>query len=123
MAVQQAKVDQAQAIYDLKKHQLDALNVRAGIAGVLTDLPLAVGQHVTQGTMLAQVVQPNQLKAQLKIAETQARDIRLGQPASIDTHNGLATVQSPGSIPRYRMEPSLLMWSWWAHYRMARGLT
>jgi HlyD family secretion protein len=90
LAVQQAKVDQAQAIYDLKKHQLDALNVRAGIAGVLTDLPLAVGQHVTVGTMLAQVVQPNQLKAQLKIAETQARDIRLGQPASIDTHNGLA---------------------------------
>ncbi len=90
LAVQQAKVDQAQAIYDLKKHQLDALNVRAGIAGVLTDLPLAVGQHVAVGTMLAQVVQPNQLKAQLKIAETQARDIRLGQPASIDTHNGLA---------------------------------
>jgi RND family efflux transporter MFP subunit len=90
IAVQQAKVDQAQAIYDLKKHQLDALNVRAGIAGVLTDLPLAVGQHVAIGTMLAQVVQPNQLKAQLKIAETQARDIRLGQPASVDTHNGLA---------------------------------
>jgi HlyD family secretion protein len=90
LAVQQAKVDQAQAIYDLKKHQLDALNVRAGIAGVLTDLPLAVGQHVAIGTMLAQVVQPNQLKAQLKIAETQARDIRLGQPASVDTHNGLA---------------------------------
>jgi HlyD family secretion protein len=90
IAVQQAKVDQAQAIYDLKKHQLDALNVHAGIAGVLTDLPLAVGQHVAIGTMLAQVVQPNQLKAQLKIAETQARDIRLGQPASVDTHNGLA---------------------------------
>ncbi len=90
LAVQQAKVAQAQAIYELKKQQLDALNVRAGINGVLTDLPLAVGQHVTLGTMLAQVVQPNQLKAQLKIAETQARDIRLGQPASIDTHNGLA---------------------------------
>jgi HlyD family secretion protein len=90
LAVQQAKVDQAQAIYELKKQQLEALSVRAGIAGVLTDLPLAVGQHVTQGTMLAQVVQPNQLKAQLKIAETQARDIRLGQPASVDTHNGLA---------------------------------
>jgi HlyD family secretion protein len=90
LAVQQAKVDQAQAIYELKKNQLAALSVRAGIAGVLTDLPLAVGQHVTQGTMLAQVVQPNQLKAQLKIAETQARDIRLGQPASVDTHNGLA---------------------------------
>src|SRR3984885_10825524 len=90
LAVQQAKVAQAQAIYDLKKQQLDALKVRAGIAGVLTDLPMAVGQHVAIGTMLAQVVQPNQLKAQLKIAETQARDILIGQPASIDTHNGLA---------------------------------
>jgi multidrug resistance efflux pump len=90
LAVQQATVDQAQAIYQLKQQQLDALKVRAGISGVLTDLPLAVGQHVTVGTMLAQVVQPNQLKAQLKIAETQARDILIGQPASIDTHNGLA---------------------------------
>jgi HlyD family secretion protein len=90
LAVQQAKVAQAQAIYALKKQQLDALSVRAGISGVLTDLPLAVGQHVAIGTMLAQVVQPNQLKAQLKIPETQARDIQLGQPASIDTHNGLA---------------------------------
>src|SRR6202522_2977885 len=90
LAVQQAKVAQAQAIYALKKQQLDALSVRAGISGVLTDLPMAVGQHVTIGTMLAQVVQPNQLKAQLKIAETQARDILIGQPASIDTHNGLA---------------------------------
>jgi HlyD family secretion protein len=90
LAVQQAKVSQAQAIYELKKQQLEALKVRAGISGVLTDLPLAVGQHVTIGTMLAQVVQPNQLKAQLKIAETQARDIQLGQPATIDTHNGLA---------------------------------
>jgi HlyD family secretion protein len=90
LAVQKAKVDQANAIYQLKQQQLDALKVRAGIAGVLTDLPLAVGQHVTVGTMLAQVVQPNQLKAQLKIAETQARDILIGQPASIDTHNGLA---------------------------------
>jgi HlyD family secretion protein len=90
LAVQQAKVAQAQAIYALKKQQLDALSVRAGISGVLTDLPLAVGQHVAIGTMLAQVVQPNQLKAQLKIPETQARDIQLGQPASIDTHNGVA---------------------------------
>jgi HlyD family secretion protein len=90
LAVQQAKVAQAEAIYQLKQQQLDALKVRAGIDGVLTSLPLAVGQHVTLGTMLAQVVQPNQLKAQLKIAETQARDIQIGQPASVDTHNGLA---------------------------------
>lgn len=90
LAVQQAKVAQAQAIYELKRQQLDALKVRAGISGQLSSLPLAVGQHVTMGTMLAEVVQPNQLKAQLKIAETQARDIQLGQPASVDTHNGLA---------------------------------
>jgi HlyD family secretion protein len=90
LAVQQAKVAQAQAIYDLKRQQLDALKVRAGISGQLTSLPMAVGQHVTMGTMLAEVVQPNQLKAQLKIAETQARDIQIGQPASVDTHNGLA---------------------------------
>ncbi|MGC2401285.1 MAG: HlyD family efflux transporter periplasmic adaptor subunit [Acidobacteriaceae bacterium] len=90
IAVQQAKVAQAQAIYNLKSQQLDALKVRAGIAGVLTSMPLAVGQHVEPGTMLAQVVLPNQLKAQLRIAETQARDIQFGQPASIDTHNGLA---------------------------------
>jgi HlyD family secretion protein len=90
LAVQQAKVAQAQAIYDLKRQQLDALKVRAGISGQLTSMPLAVGQHVTMGTMLAEVVQPNQLKAQLKIAETQARDIQIGQPASVDTHNGLA---------------------------------
>ena len=90
LAVQQAKVAQAEAIYELKKQQLDALKVRAGIAGVLTSLPLAVGQHVTMGTMLAEVEQPGQLKAQLKIPETQARDIQLGQPASVDTHNGIA---------------------------------
>ncbi len=90
LAVQEAKVAQAEAINALKRQQLDALKVKAGISGVLTSLPLAVGQHVTIGTMLAQVVQPNQLKAQLKIAETQARDIQIGQAASIDTHNGLA---------------------------------
>jgi HlyD family secretion protein len=90
LAVQEAKVAQAQAIYDLKKQQLDALRVHAGIAGELTSMPLAVGQHVTIGTMLAEVEQPNQFKAQLKIPETQARDIQLGQPASIDTHNGVA---------------------------------
>jgi RND family efflux transporter MFP subunit len=90
LAVQQAKVAQAEAIYDLRRQQLEALKVRAGISGVLTSMPLAVGQHVTMGTMLAEVVQPNQLKAQLKIPETQARDIQLGQPASVDTHNGVA---------------------------------
>jgi HlyD family secretion protein len=89
LAVQEAKVAQARAVAQLKQQQLDALTVRAGINGFLTDLPLAVGQSVTVGTMLAKVVAPNQLKAELKIAETQARDIAIGQPASVDTHNGV----------------------------------
>jgi RND family efflux transporter MFP subunit len=89
LAAQQAAVDQARALAQLKQQQLDALTVRAGIDGVLTDLPLAVGQSVTVGTMLAKVVEPDRLKAELKIPETQARDVEIGQPASVDTHNGL----------------------------------
>jgi HlyD family secretion protein len=87
----QAKVDQAQALYDLYKKQEDALQVRAGISGVLSTLatPVAVGQHVTAGTSVAEVVQPAKLKAALNIAETQAHDIAIGQPAEVDTHNGI----------------------------------
>jgi HlyD family secretion protein len=89
LAEQEAKVDQMRALAALKRKQLDALQVRAGIDGVLVDLPLQVGQHVMPGTMLAKVVQPNHLMAELKVAETQARDVQFGEPASIDTHNGL----------------------------------
>ena len=89
MAEQQAKVDQMRALAELKQKQLDALKVRAGIDGVLVDLPLQVGQHVLPGAMLAKVVQPNHLIAELKIAETQARDIQIGQPSAVDTHNGV----------------------------------
>ncbi len=89
LAVQQTKVDQAKALYGLKQKQQDALEVRAGIAGVLVELPHQVGEHVAPGTTLAKVVQPDQLKAALKIPETQARDIQIGQPAEIDTHNGV----------------------------------
>jgi multidrug resistance efflux pump len=95
LAVAQAKVDQARGVYQLKQQQLEALRVKAGINGVLTDLPMAVGQQVAVGTMLAKVVVEHQLKAALSIPETQARDIRTGQPAAIDTHNGIVegTVQ------------------------------
>jgi multidrug efflux pump subunit AcrA (membrane-fusion protein) len=91
MAQQQAKVDQVRTLAGLKQRQLEALRVRAGIDGVLVDLPLQVGQHVTPGTMLAKVVQPDHLIAELKIAETQARDVQIGQPALVDTHNGTAS--------------------------------
>jgi len=88
LAVQQAKIDQLRALYDLKKKQLDSLHVRAGIDGVLQELPVQVGQRVTAGTTIAKVAQPQHLKAELKIAETQAKDIQLNQSAVIDTRNG-----------------------------------
>jgi HlyD family secretion protein len=96
LAVQQTKVQEAEAMLALKQRQQDALSVRAGITGVLVDIPHQVGEHVAPGTTLAKVVQPNQLKAALKIAETQARDIQIGQPAEIDTHNGIIN----GSVTR-----------------------
>jgi HlyD family secretion protein len=89
LQAKQAEVEQLRALSELKKEQFDKLRVRAGIAGVLQELPLKVGQYVTPGTTLAKVVQPQRLKAELKIAETQAKDIQLGQPASVDTHNGV----------------------------------
>jgi RND family efflux transporter MFP subunit len=89
MAEQQARVDQMRTLATLKQKQLNDMKVRAGIDGVLVDLPLQVGQHVTPGTMLGRVVQPNHLIAELKIAETQARDVQIGEPASVDTHNGV----------------------------------
>jgi multidrug resistance efflux pump len=89
MLEQQAKVDEIRALAELKQKQLDALKVRAGIDGVLVDLPLQVGQHVLPGAMLAKVVQPDHLMAELKVAETQARDVQIGEPASVDTHNGV----------------------------------
>jgi HlyD family secretion protein len=96
LAAQQAKVEQLRALYDLKKSQLDALSVRAGADGVLQEVPVEVGQQVTAGTIVAKVAQPTKLKAQLKIAETQAKDIQIGQKASIDTHNGII----PGTVSR-----------------------
>ena len=89
MAEQQAKVNQMRTLAQLKQKQLDALKVRSGIDGVLVDLPLQVGQHVLPGTMLAKVVEPDHLMATLKVAETQARDVQIGELASVDTHNGV----------------------------------
>jgi HlyD family secretion protein len=96
IAVQQAKVDGLHAMSQLKESQVADLNVRPGIDGVLQELDVEVGQNVTQGTVLARVAQPTHLKAQLKIAETQAKDIVIGQKATIDTHNGVI----PGHVTR-----------------------
>jgi HlyD family secretion protein len=89
LAVQEASVNEKKAMYELKKSQLDQLHIRPGIDGMLQELDVEIGQKVTMGTVLARVAQPTHLKAQLKIAETQAKDITIGQKASVDTHNGV----------------------------------
>ena len=102
LAAQKAKVEQLRALYDLKRQQLDSLKVRAGINGVLQELPVEVGQEVAPGTMLAKVADPTKLQAELKIAETQAKDIQPFQKAEVDTHNGII----PGHI--IRIDPAVL---------------
>jgi HlyD family secretion protein len=97
---QQAKVEQLRALYELKKTQLDSLHVRAGAEGVITEVDVEIGQRVSAGTALAKVVQPTRLKAQLKIPETQAKDVLIGQAASVDTRNGII----PGHV--MRVEPA-----------------
>ena len=89
LAVQQAEVDRVRALVGLRRSQVRQLQVRPGIAGMLQQVPVEVGQQVGPGTNLARVADPQHLKAQLKIAETQAKDIVIGQVASIDTRNGL----------------------------------
>ena len=89
MDAQGARVEQLRALAHLKRSQLEAMRVRAGIRGVLQEIPVQPGQRVVAGTTLARVVQPEKLKAQLKIAETQARDVQIGERASIDTRNGV----------------------------------
>jgi HlyD family secretion protein len=86
---QAAKVDSARALYNLKESQVEALHVRAGITGVLQDVPVDVGQQVTPGTNLCRVADPTHLKATIQVAETQAKDVLPGQKASIDTRNGI----------------------------------
>jgi HlyD family secretion protein len=89
LAVAQGQLDQARQQAALRHAHLDALQVRAGMAGVLEQVPVEVGQRVPAGTNLARVADPTRLKAQIKIPETQARDIQPGQPVSVDTRNGL----------------------------------
>jgi len=89
MAVQQSLVDQARAFLRLTQQQRDELKVRAGLDGMLQLVPVEVGQQVAPGTNLARVANPSRLKAEIKIAETQAKDIQLGQKAEVDTRNGV----------------------------------
>ena len=89
IAVQQSLVDQARAFLQLTQQQRNELKVRAGLDGMLQLVPVEVGQQVAPGTNLARVANPSRLKAEIKIAETQAKDIQLGQKAEVDTRNGI----------------------------------
>jgi HlyD family secretion protein len=101
LAVQQSEVEQSRAALRLKRQQVDDLHVRAGFAGVLQVVPVDVGQQVATGANLARVADPSRLKAELKIPETQAKDILPGQTASIDTRNGVVA----GKV--VRIDPSV----------------
>ena len=96
LAVEQAEVDRLRTLHALRLQQVDDLRVRAGMHGVLQQVPLDEGQRVVAGTNLARVGDPTVLKAELRIAETQAKDIQVGQQASIDTRNGVI----PGHVTR-----------------------
>jgi HlyD family secretion protein len=102
LAVQQSTVDQAQALLALTRQQKDELKVRAGLDGMLQLVPVEVGQQVAPGTNLARVANPQRLKAEIKIAETQAKDIQIGQKAEVDTRNGVVE----GRVAR--IDPSVI---------------
>ncbi|HPT25266.1 MAG TPA: efflux RND transporter periplasmic adaptor subunit [Bryobacteraceae bacterium] len=86
---QRVQIEKLRAAYDLKRKQVSELTVRAGTEGVLQQMPVEVGQRVTPGTILAKVAQPSKLKAEIRVPETQAKDVALGQAAEVDTHNGV----------------------------------
>jgi HlyD family secretion protein len=101
LAVQQSAVDQAVAVLQLKKRQRDELKVRAGLDGVLQLVPVDVGQQVAPGANLARVANPSRLKAEIKIAETQAKDVQIGQAAQVDTRGDIIS----GKV--IRIDPSV----------------
>jgi HlyD family secretion protein len=95
-AVQQAEVTRLRALVELRRSQVNQLRVRAGMTGMLQEVPVEVGKQVGTGTPLARVADQGHLKAQLKIPETQAKDVMIGQTAAIDTRNGII----PGRVSR-----------------------
>jgi HlyD family secretion protein len=96
LKAQQARIDQLRSLVGLRREQVDQLRVRAGMHGVLEQVPVEVGMQVAPGTNLARVADPTRLKAELRIAETQARDLTIGQVAQVDTRNGII----PGRVVR-----------------------
>lgn len=101
LAAKQAELEQQRALFRLRAEQLEALAVRAGITGVVQEVPVEIGQQVAAGTMLAKVAEPTRLKAELRVPATRARDVRPGQTVSVDTRNGLVA----GKVTR--VDPSV----------------
>jgi HlyD family secretion protein len=101
LAVKQAEVDRLRAQAKLKLAEADALNVRAGMRGILQIVPVEVGAQIQPGANLARVADPSRLKAEIEIAETQAKDVQIGQPAEVDTRNGVVS----GKVSR--VDPSV----------------
>src|SRR5688572_18454343 len=96
LRIQQAAVDQAQALMELQNNRLASLKVRPGFSGVLQQVPVEVGARIAPGTNLARVADPMRLKAELRIPETRAKDIEIGLKAEIDTRTGII----PGVVSR-----------------------
>ena len=118
LAAESAAVERLRAAAALKREQVAGLGVAAGIAGVLQEVSVEAGQQVSAGEDLARIAEPRELKAELRIAEVQARDIEVGQTAQVDTRNGIVAgrvarvdpavrdgavtvdVELPGELPR-----------------------
>ena len=101
LAAQEARVAQLREVAQLRQRELAALRVRAGVAGVLQVVAVQPGQQVSPGTNLARVADPSRLKAELRVPETQARDVAIGLPAKVDTRNGVV----PGRV--IRVDPAV----------------
>jgi HlyD family secretion protein len=102
LAAQRARVEQLRGLADLRRRELASLHVRAGAAGVLQAIAVQPGQQVAPGTNLARVADPGRLKAELRVPETQARDVVIGLPAKVDTRNGVV----PGRV--IRVDPAVV---------------
>ena len=99
LSVQQSEVRRRETMAALRRSEATGLKIRAGVAGVLQEVPVQVGQRIGPGTNLARVVDPTRLKAQLQVAETQVKDVAIGQKAEVDTRNGTNS-RVPGRVVR-----------------------
>jgi HlyD family secretion protein len=99
-----AGIEQAESLYNLRKAQVESLKVCAGVHGILAPIkaPIELGQQVSAGQILARITNPSRLKARLQIPQGQARDVKIGLPAEIDTYNGVV----PGRVSR--IEPTVM---------------